>query len=74
MRILITGSNGLLGQKIVRQLLKRKITFLATSQGLNRNPDCPEKFFQAVDITNNIEVDKVFTAFKPTNMDIIPCE
>jgi nucleoside-diphosphate-sugar epimerase len=42
MRILITGSNGLLGQKIVKICLKRGTDFLATSNGKNRNQDCPE--------------------------------
>ena len=40
MRILITGSNGLLGQKIVNQLTDSKIDFLATSKGVNRNSKC----------------------------------
>lgn len=33
MRILVTGSNGLLGQKIVAQLLSAKVDFKATSLG-----------------------------------------
>ena len=51
MKILITGSNGLLGQKIVNQLKKRNIEFLATSIGFNRNPNCPESKYQNLDIT-----------------------
>jgi len=66
MRILITGSNGLLGQKIVRQLLKRKINFLATSQGENRNPNCPVAFFSSLDITKKNEIENCVKSFQPT--------
>lgn len=59
MSILITGSNGLLGQKIVRQLLKSGKDFVATSRGENRNPDCPDQNYQALDITNKQEIEEV---------------
>ena len=66
MRILITGSNGLLGQKLVRQLSKNeKLNYLATSQGENRNPACPSKNFSSLDITISDEVLKTITAFAP---------
>ena len=68
MRILITGSNGLLGQKIVRQLLKKKISFLATSQGQNRNPDCPAEFFSSLDITKSEEIYLIVKSFQPTTI------
>jgi dTDP-4-dehydrorhamnose reductase len=68
MRILITGSNGLLGQKIVAQCLKHGIDFLATSKGENRNPDCPEDRFRSMDIIDQHEVETVFTAFSPTHV------
>lgn len=68
MRILITGSNGLLGQKIVRQLLKRKITFLATSQGENRNPNCPAEFYSSLDITKSEEIFLMVKSFQPTTI------
>lgn len=66
MRILVTGSNGLLGQKIIRQLSKSKIDFIATSLGDNRNPSCPEENYQSLDITNPDEVNKLISAAKPT--------
>ena len=50
MKILITGSNGLLGQKIVKQLLKANYSFLATSKGENRNHDCPQTNYLSLDI------------------------
>jgi dTDP-4-dehydrorhamnose reductase len=68
MRILITGSNGLLGQKIVRQALKKGTTFLATSKGDNRNPDCPSENYQSMDICSVEEIAKIFEAFQPTHV------
>lgn len=65
MKILISGSNGLLGQKLVKQLSKNNIEYLATSQGKNRNPDCPSKNFSSLDITNSDKVLKTITAFAP---------
>lgn len=59
MAILITGSNGLLGQKIVRQLLKKKVPFIASSKGENRNPDCPSDNYQSLDITQKAEINNV---------------
>ena len=66
MKILITGSNGLLGQKIVRQLIKRGIDFIATSQGENRNPGCPSEKFQSLDITSADEIHDVITKHHPS--------
>lgn len=68
MKILITGSNGLLGQKIVRQTQKKGITFLATSKGENRNPDCPSENYQSLDICNTDDISIVFTDFQPTHV------
>lgn len=68
MKILITGSNGLLGQKIVRQALKKEITFLATSKGDNRNPDCPSEKYQSMDICSVEEIVNVFKAYQPTHV------
>jgi len=68
MKILITGSNGLLGQKIVRQALKKGTTFLATSKGDNRNPDCPSEKYQSLDICDATAIEKVFSDFQPTHI------
>jgi dTDP-4-dehydrorhamnose reductase len=68
MRILITGSNGLLGQKIVRQLKKRKIEFLATSKGENRNQDCENTHYFSMDICSEEEIANVFNAYNPTHV------
>ena len=68
MRLLITGSNGLLGQKIVKICLKRGTEFLATSNGKNRNQDCPTDKYQEMDITNQKRISEVFTEFQPTHI------
>jgi dTDP-4-dehydrorhamnose reductase len=66
MRILITGSNGLLGQKLVKLCLGRGIAFLATSKGANRNPSCPVGNYLSLDITNWREISQVFQFYYPT--------
>ena len=39
MKLLVTGANGLLGQKLIRLSESlQKISFVATGKGLNRNP------------------------------------
>jgi dTDP-4-dehydrorhamnose reductase len=68
MRILITGSNGLLGQKIVKICLKRGTEFLATSNGLNRNQECPSERYLEMDITNQSTIAEIFTDYKPTHI------
>jgi dTDP-4-dehydrorhamnose reductase len=68
MRILITGSNGLLGQKLVSQLLKSKIDFLASSKGENRNPDCPKENYFSLDICAQSAINELFARYKPTNV------
>ncbi|MEY3238102.1 MAG: hypothetical protein RI883_2203 [Bacteroidota bacterium] len=68
MRILITGSNGLLGQKIVSLCLKHKIEFLATSLGENRNEDCPDINYNQLDITIQEQVNTLFGNFKPSHV------
>lgn len=65
MKILITGSNGLLGQKIIDQLLKKKINFLATSLGKNRNSNCPSEKYCSLDITNEEEIKSLLDDFQP---------
>ena len=68
MKVLITGSNGLLGQKIVRQAIKKGIDFLATSKGANRNSDCPSTNYKQLDICSEAEIEEVFNAYQPTHI------
>jgi dTDP-4-dehydrorhamnose reductase len=66
-RILLTGSNGLLGQKIVPLLLSRSdVTFLATARGDNRHPLQATLAFQSLDLTDPAAVSAAFASFRPT--------
>lgn len=68
MKVLVTGSNGLLGQKIVGQLIKKNVNFIGTSQGPNRNSNCPETNYISLDITNQAEVNEVISKNIPTHI------
>ena len=63
-RILITGSNGLLGQKLVG-LLKKKYSLLATSTGDNLINDKSGYTFATLDVTDKKSVENTFYSFKP---------
>ena len=65
MKILITGSNGLLGQKLVSLLEKDKEVFLfATARGKSVIPITRGEY-ESLDITNSNDVDKIVGAIKP---------
>lgn len=66
MRIVITGSNGNLGQKLVDFCIKKGYTFIATSKGENRNPNCPDYLYLSMDICNKLEINRVFDTLYPT--------
>ncbi len=66
MRILVTGSNGLLGQKIIKQLNDQQINYLATSLGENRFSECQN--YQSLDISNANRVQTIFEDFQPTHV------
>ncbi|MCB9189701.1 MAG: NAD(P)-dependent oxidoreductase [Flavobacteriales bacterium] len=65
MRVLITGSNGLLGQKLIKLLWDRKdVEFLATSGGENRV--FQYKFnYRSLDITDEKAVSNIVNGFQP---------
>jgi dTDP-4-dehydrorhamnose reductase len=66
MKILITGSNGLLGQKLVSLLyLKPEITLIATARGANRDEIYEDYIYESMDITSEENVLKVFRKHKP---------
>ncbi len=66
MKILITGSNGLLGQKLVSVLRNdAEVQLLATSRGADRTPEPLGQRYAAMDITSPMEVDAVFAAAQP---------
>ena len=64
--ILITGSNGLLGQKLVDLLSKEDhIQLIATAKGENRLPNQEGYVYQSLDITDNQQVNEVFATYNP---------
>lgn len=66
MKILITGSNGLLGQKLIKLLANKEgINLLATSTGENRIKAITGFDYISLDITNKLQVEQVFNQFKP---------
>jgi len=65
-RILITGSNGLLGQKLVDLLRKQaSVELIATARGNNRLPVTEGYTYASLDITVQEEVSDIFNQFKP---------
>jgi dTDP-4-dehydrorhamnose reductase len=68
MRIIITGSNGILGQKLVEYCIAKSLTFIATSKGLNRNPNCPDYLYLSMDVCNKLEINQVFDTLYPTHI------
>lgn len=66
MKILITGSNGLLGQKLVYKLRhKNNITLIATARGENRLVKQDGYLYETLDITDQNNVEKVFSEQLP---------
>ena len=64
--ILITGSNGLLGQKLVDLLSKEAgVNLIATARGENRLPNQSGYTYQTLDITDPAAVEAVFAQFEP---------
>lgn len=66
MKILVTGSNGLLGQKLVHKLSKDyEVQLIATARGENRLSNKEGYAYQSLDITSKDEVEKVIADHKP---------
>jgi len=84
MKILITGSNGLLGQKLLHKLrVDNSVELIATSMGANRVGEQSNYKYLALDITSKQEVEKIILAEKPdvvintaamTNVDLCEAE
>jgi len=65
-RILITGSNGLLGQKLVELLTQQPdIELIATARGANRLPEKNGYEYRSMDITDRQQVLDVIAETKP---------
>ncbi|MEM6766004.1 MAG: NAD(P)-dependent oxidoreductase [Bacteroidota bacterium] len=68
-RILLTGSNGLLGQKITNLLTGRVgIDLLAASRGVNRNPNREGYKYKDADLTDKQIWKDIFETFRPTEV------
>ena len=80
MKILVTGSNGLLGQKIIygllgdplcllpdeiRKKIKSDVQIIACGKGENRLDRKDGYIYEQLDITNKSEVENIFTKHKP---------
>jgi dTDP-4-dehydrorhamnose reductase len=64
--ILVTGSNGLLGQKITEQIIhKKQFSLVATSKGANRYPVKEGYTYAEMDILNPENVREVIKAYMP---------
>ena len=64
--ILVTGSNGLLGQKIIYALRNRKdIRCISTSRGENRMKARDGYLYESLDLTNQNELFRIFEKYSP---------
>lgn len=80
--VLVTGSNGLLGQKLTEKILNEgRVKLIATSKGVNRYPATSGYEYAELDILNNQQVKEVVEKYRPdaiihtaamTNVDV--CE
>jgi len=83
-RVLITGSNGLLGQKLLDLYLTvEDVELIATARGENRYPRKEGYLYASMDITNEGNVNAVIAEYNPdciintaamTNVDICETE
>ena len=68
-RILLTGSNGLLGQKVLNRLAGLPhIDLLAIGRGVNRHPLREGYAYQSLDLTDSQEVAEAFQSFRPQHV------
>lgn len=68
-KILITGSNGLLGQKLVNIMAKAdRFRVVATSKGENRNANTQNYIYHSLDITNASELRRIIDEERPYGM------
>lgn len=69
MRIILTGSNGFLGQTLTDKLVQRPdVTLLATSKRRNRNPNLEDGAFAPCDLESFEAFDELAKKFKPTHV------
>lgn len=64
--VLVTGSNGLLGQKITEQIFVNKsVNLIATNRGQNKNPLKEGYLYEQMDILDTEQVGNVLEKYKP---------
>ncbi|WP_113654032.1 SDR family oxidoreductase [Pedobacter namyangjuensis] len=64
--VLVTGSNGLLGQKITEKIINEGgVNLVATSKGINRFPTEDRYVYAEMDILNAEQVREVIEKYKP---------
>ncbi|UCS95080.1 SDR family oxidoreductase [Echinicola marina] len=65
--ILVTGTNGLLGQKLIKRLLEKgTFKIIATGRGDCRLPKSWQGFdYEPMDITDEVSIEKVFAKYRP---------
>ena len=70
MKVLLTGSNGLLGQKLVALLRQQAgVEIVATSRGANKLAGLyPDLRFVALDVTDAAQVQQVLAQERPTHL------
>lgn len=65
-RILVTGSNGLLGQKLTDRLIgDTNFHLIATSKGANRHPKQEDYEYAEMDVCDLTNIKNVISRFKP---------
>lgn len=67
-RILITGSNGFLGQKFCEIIQDKGYETLGLSKSANRNPYLHAANFQQVELSDFSKLQEVLEAFEPTHI------
>jgi dTDP-4-dehydrorhamnose reductase len=67
--ILVTGSNGLLGQKLTDLILKSKeLRLVATSKGSNRHPITSGYIYEELDICDAAQVRSILLKYRPDSV------
>lgn len=66
-KVLVTGSNGLLGQKLTDLYLKQtdRVQLIATARGANRHPVKEGYIYAEMDITDAESVNEIITRYQP---------
>lgn len=66
MKILVTGSNGLLGQKLTDLLISTPgVSLIATGKGANRHPLTTGYVYEEMDVTDQSKLEEVISKYEP---------